>query len=121
MRKLLGGGMRQVGVLAAAGLVALETMVDRLAEDHAHARRLAEGLAGLPGLRVDLGRVQTNIVLVEVARPGGAAELVDGCLARKVKVHAVGPAALRCVTHKDVDTEDIDRALSAVREIVAGW
>jgi threonine aldolase len=121
MRKLLGGGMRQVGVLAAAGLVALETMVDRLAEDHANARRLAEGLAGMPGLRVDPGRVQTNIVLVEVTRPGGAAGLVEGCLARKVKIHAVGPTAIRCVTHKDVDAEDIDRALSAVREIVAGW
>jgi threonine aldolase len=121
MRKLLGGGMRQVGVLAAAGLVALETMVDRLAEDHANARRLADGLAGLPRLRVDLARVQTNIVVLEVDRPGGAAELVEGCLARKVKIHAVGPTAIRCVTHKDVDGADIDRALDAIREVVAGW
>jgi threonine aldolase len=121
MRKLLGGGMRQVGVLAAAGLVALETMVDRLADDHANARRLAGGLARLPRLRVDLARVQTNIVLLDVERPGGAAELVAGCLARKVKMHAVGPTAIRCVTHKDVDADDIDRALDAVREIVAGW
>jgi threonine aldolase len=121
MRKLLGGGMRQVGVLAAAGLVALETMVDRLAEDHANARRLAEGLVGLPHLRVDLARVQTNIVIFDVERPGGAAELVDGCRARKVRIHAVGPSAIRCVTHKDVDHEDIDRALAALREITAGW
>ncbi len=121
MRKLLGGGMRQVGVLAAAGLVALETMVARLAEDHRNARRLAEGLAGLPGIRLDPERVQTNIVIFRVGRPGGVAELVEGCRARKVLVHAVGPSAIRCVTHKDVDAEDIERALAAIREITAAW
>ena len=121
IRKMIGGGMRQVGVLAAAGLVALETMVDRLAEDHRTARRLAEGLAALPRLRVDLARVQTNIVLLEVDRAGGAGELVAGCLARKVKIHQIGPSAIRCVTHKDVDGEDIGRALEAFREITSGW
>jgi threonine aldolase len=70
---------------------------------------------------VDLGRVQTNIVIFEVDRPGGAAELVAGCAARKVKIHAVGPITIRCVTHKDVDREDVDRALAAIREITAGW
>ena len=116
-RKLLGGGMRQVGVLAAAGIVALERMVERLAEDHANARRLGEGLAKLPGLRVDLASVQTNIVILRVERGAAAtAELVAGCAARKVKVHAMGPAAMRCVTHKDVDAEDISRALQAFRE-----
>ncbi len=94
-------------------------MVDRLAEDHANARRLAEGLARLPGLRVDLATVQTNIVIVQVARPGGAAPLVEGCAARKVRVHAIGPDAIRCVTHKDVDAEDIGRALDAFAEITA--
>ena len=121
VRKMLGGGMRQVGVLAAAGLVALESMVDRLAEDHAHARRLAEGLAALPRLGVDLGKVQTNIVIFRVERPDGAAELCAGCLARKVKIHQIGPGAIRCVTHKDVDREDIERALEAFREITSGW
>jgi threonine aldolase len=121
MRKMLGGGMRQVGILAAAGLVALEKMVDRLAEDHANARRLAEGVAGLPGIRVDLSRVQTNIVIFHVDRPGGATDLVEGCRARKVKIHAIGPASIRCVTHKDVDTEDVDRAIAAVREIAGSW
>jgi threonine aldolase len=121
-RKLLGGGMRQVGVLAAAGIVALERMVDRLAEDHANARRLGEGLAKLPGLRVDLASVQTNIVIVRVERGAAAtAELVAGCAARKVKVHAMGPAAIRCVTHKDVDAEDISRALEAFRELTSRW
>jgi len=121
VRKSLGGGMRQVGVLAAAGLVALDTMVDRLADDHANARRLAEGLAKLPRIRLDLGSVQTNIVIFHVDRPGGAGDLVTGCLARKVKIHQIGPAAIRCVTHKDVDADGIDRALEAFREITAAW
>jgi threonine aldolase len=121
VRKMIGGGMRQVGVLAAAGLVALEQMIERLAEDHANARRLAQGLDRLPGLSVDLGRVQTNIVMVAVRRAGGARELVEGCAARKVRVHAIGPAAIRCVTHKDVDAQDVDRALSAFAEIVQSW
>ena len=121
-RKMLGGGMRQVGVLAAAGIVALEQMVDRLAEDHANARRLAEGLAKTQGLRVDLASVETNIVIVRVDRgPAATEELVKGCAARKVKVHAMGPAAIRCVTHKDVDAEDISRALQAFRELTSRW
>jgi threonine aldolase len=121
IRKMLGGGMRQAGVIAAAGLVALERMVDRLAEDHANARALAEGLARLPGIALDLASVQTNIVIFRVSRPGGAEDLVQGCLARKIKVHAIGPGAIRCVTHKDVDAEDIARTLDAFREITARW
>jgi threonine aldolase len=121
VRKMVGGGMRQVGVLAAAGLVALDTMVDRLAEDHEHAKRLARGLAALPRLRLDPEKVQTNIVTFHVDRDGGSAELAAGCLARKVKIHQIGPRAIRCVTHKDVDGEDIDRALDAFREITATW
>ena len=121
VRKMLGGGMRQVGVLGAAGVIALEKMVDRLAEDHRHARRLAEALAGLPGLRVDLSRVQTNIVIFHVDRPGGAVELVEGAKARKVKIGAFSDTGVRCVTHKDVDTEDVDRAIAAIREVVGGW
>jgi threonine aldolase len=121
IRKMLGGGMRQVGILAAAGLVALESMVDRLVEDHDNCRRLAEGLGRLPRLRLDLAKVQTNIVIFQVEREGGGAELVAGCLARKVKIHQIGPRAIRCVTHKDVDGEDIGRALDAFREITAAW
>jgi threonine aldolase len=121
LRKMLGGGMRQVGVLAAAGIVALEKMVDRLAEDHAHARQLADGIATLHGIRIDPAKVQTNIVIFVVDAPGGVKELVAGCTARKVKIHAIGPAAIRCVTHKDVDREDIDRGLEAFREITRTW
>src|SRR5437899_11310457 len=134
-RKLVGGGMRQVGVIAAAGIVALERMVDRLAEDHANARTLAEGIAHLPGLRVNLASVQTNIVIFHLDRaaghidsaaghgdrPGGGGEIVQGCAARKVKVHAMGPTSIRCVTHKDVDADDIRRALDALGEITARW
>jgi threonine aldolase len=127
LRKMLGGGMRQAGVVAAAGVVALERMVDRLAADHANARRLAEGVARLPGLAIDLASVQTNIVIVRVeAGPRATAEertqeLVAGTAARKVKLHAIGPRAIRCVTHKDVDADDIGRALEALREITKGW
>src|SRR5712691_11631560 len=128
VRKMVGGGMRQAGVIAAAGIVALERMVDRLAEDHAHARRLAEGVAKLPGLTVNLANVQTNIVILSVQRsegPGGSQaatrELVAQCAARKVKVHAIGPTSIRCVTHKDIDAEDIERALDALGEITSRW
>jgi threonine aldolase len=124
VRKMLGGGMRQAGIIAAAGIIALERMVDRLAEDHANARALAEGLAKLPGLAVDLASVQTNIVIFRVERGGtpaasaaATAELVAGCGARKVKIHAIGPTAIRCVTHKDIDAEDIGRTLDAFAEI----
>src|SRR5215467_2640699 len=127
VRKMLGGGMRQAGIIAAAGIVALERMVDRLAEDHANARALAEGLAKRPGLSVDLASVQTNIVILRVERGTAAAsavataELVAGCVARKVKIHAIGPTSIRCVTHKDIDAEDIARTLDAVAEITRKW
>jgi threonine aldolase len=128
VRKMLGGGMRQAGVIAAAGIVSLERMVNRLAEDHANARRLAEGIARLPGLRVDLASVQTNIVIFGVERAGGAAastaattDLVKGCAARKVRIHAIGPTSIRCVTHKDVDADDIGRTLDAFAEITRPW
>ena len=128
VRKMLGGGMRQAGIIAAAGIVALERMVDRLAEDHANAKALAEAVAKLPGLAVDLLSVQTNIVIFRVERGGtpaaaaaATAELVAGCAARKVKIHAIGPASIRCVTHKDVDAEDIARTLDALAEITRKW
>jgi threonine aldolase len=127
VRKMVGGGMRQAGVLAAAGLISLERMVDRLAEDHANARTLAEALATMPGLVVDLASVQTNIVIIRVDRGDRARstadteQLVKGCAARKVKIHAMGPTAIRCVTHKDVDAEDIRRAVDAFRELTARW
>jgi threonine aldolase len=121
VRKMLGGGMRQAGIIAAAGIVALERMVDRLAEDHVNAHTLAEGLATLPRISIDLASVQTNIVILRIDRPGGADELVAGCAARKVKLHAMSPTFIRCVTHKDVDADDIGRTLDAFKEITKGW
>lgn len=120
-RKLLGGGMRQVGILAAAGIVALETMVDRLAEDHENARLLAEGIAGLPGIRLDLDRVQTNIVIFHVTRPGGGQELQSALGAQKIKIHAIGPESIRLVAHKDVDRDDIQRTVEAIRGVASRW
>jgi threonine aldolase len=121
VRKMLGGGMRQAGIVAAAGIVALERMVDRLAEDHRHARVLAEGLAKLPRISIDLATVQTNIVILRVDRPGGVEELVAGCAAHKVKLHGMSATHIRCVTHKDVDADDVARALDAFKEITKGW
>ena len=118
-RKMLGGGMRQAGVLAAAGIVALETMTERLSEDHANARRLARGLAQSPDILLDAKQVQTNIVIFEMA-PGMMApeELVEGLATRGVKLSTIGGRRLRAVTHCDAGQEDIDYALSAVREVL---
>ena len=114
-RKLLGGGMRQSGVLAAAGIIALTRMVDRLAEDHANARRLAEGLAGLAGLEVDLEAVQTNMVAFDLR---GADQSAAAFMARLrelgVLANVMGPRRLRLVTHKEISRGDIDQALGRI-------
>jgi len=120
-RKLLGGGMRQAGVLAAAGIVALEKMVDRLAEDHANARLLGEGLTQIPGIKLDLETVQTNMVTFEIEKPGlDGAAFVRELLVRGVKANATGPKRIRFVTHKDVNREDVLTALKVVEEIMRG-
>jgi len=118
-RKMLGGGMRQAGIIAAAGIVALETMVDRLQEDHANARVLGQGLATLPGLEIDLGTVVTNIVIFTVNRkdldaPGLAVKLGE----QGIKCFAVSPERIRMVTHKDVDRAGILRALEVLKSIL---
>ncbi|MBX5477015.1 MAG: low-specificity L-threonine aldolase [Clostridia bacterium] len=119
-RKMLGGGMRQAGVIAAAGLVALETMVERLAEDHANARRLAEGLAGIPGFRVDLETVQTNMVMADVSATGlDAPAVVERLAAEGVLTNAMDRHVVRFVTHKDVSAADIDAALAIIARAVA--
>ncbi len=110
IRKMLGGGMRQAGVLAAAALHALEHHVQRLAEDHANARALAEGLQGLPGVTVQAP--QTNIVFVDVA-PERAAGVVDRV--RAAGVWCTGLYRLRFVTHLDVNADDIQRAIAILR------
>ena len=115
-RKMLGGGMRQAGVLAAAGIVALETMVDRLAEDHTNARRLAEGLARLPGILLEPARVLTNIVIFELAADAPSpAEFGSGLATRGVKVGGIGGRRFRAVTHCGIDGDDVDYALNAAK------
>ena len=115
-RKMLGGGMRQSGVLAAAGLYALERNVERLVEDHANARRLAERLAGIPGVTVDPSAVQTNIVMAGVA--GDAPKLVEKLAARGVGGWAPDAHRIRFVTHLGVDRAAIDRAADVIREVL---
>jgi threonine aldolase len=120
VRKILGGGMRQAGVIAAAGIVALRTMVDRLADDHANARRLAAGLAKIDGVRVDLDSVQTNMVMADIGATGlEAPQLCKELLARGVKASPrdVGPV-VRFVTHRHVTRESVDAALAAVDDSV---
>lgn len=112
VRKMAGGGMRQAGVLAAAGLVALETMVERLAEDHANARRLAEGLAGLPGFTVDPAAIETNIVYVELEEGDGSS------LSARLRQNGVLANGrfnwVRFVPHYGITAEDIDEALEVI-------
>lgn len=123
VRKLFGGGMRQVGVLAAPGIVALTEMVDRLAEDHVRARRLAEGLAALPGVEVDPARVRTNILVFRLAPAPGpeppAARFAAGLRARGILCIAFSAHELRMVTHVEVSDADVDAALAAAREVLA--
>jgi threonine aldolase len=117
-RKVVGGGMRQAGVIAAAGIVALEQMVDRLAEDHENARRLAVGLAEIPGLSIDPMQVQTNLVYVDlVAERPTPAEFTAGLGAEGVGVLALG-RRIRLVTHYGIDVADVDRALVAIRRVM---
>ncbi|HUG43161.1 MAG TPA: GntG family PLP-dependent aldolase, partial [Acidobacteriota bacterium] len=115
VRKMLGGGMRQAGVLAAAGLVALEEMPQRLAEDHANARKLAETLAESPRFSVDLKSVQTNIVMAEV-RKGGAENVLESLRNSGILAVPTGPSQIRFVTHKDVSRQDIERVIGAIRK-----
>jgi threonine aldolase len=119
-RKMLGGGMRQAGVLAAAGLLALEESPKRLHTDHQNAKTLAQGIAQIPGLQIDPARVRTNIVICDCRSSGmTAVELCDALLIRKIWAQDTAPYSVRFVTHCDVDSEEIARALQVLREVVA--
>jgi threonine aldolase len=117
-RKVLGGGMRQAGVLAAAGMVALNGMVERLAEDHTNARRLAEGLHRCRGIVIDPRQVHTNIVYFGVEHGQlTAQELASRLDAAGVRVLALGPNEVRAVTHYHVNADDIEHALAIFRQV----
>ena len=114
-RKVLGGGMRQSGIIAAAGITALEQMVDRIAEDHANARHLAEGIARIPGLSIEPERVQTNIIYFSLVSRQLTTEKFVAQLGNKgIKILQLGPTLLRAVTHYGISAEDIDLALAVL-------
>jgi len=120
-KQRLGGAMRQAGIIAAAGLYALEHHVERLADDHQQARRLARGLAELPGIAMDVERVETNIVIFDVgATRISADEFAERALARGgVRFTVIGPTTVRAVTHLDLPPDAVERALAAARSALA--
>lgn len=118
-RRMLGGAMRQVGILAAAGIVALEHNVERLADDHANARLIADRLARSPGVLIDPERVETNIVVFRLAEEApDAATVVAGAGQRGVLVFAFGPRTVRAVTHLDVDRDACLRAADILVDVI---
>jgi threonine aldolase len=118
-RKQFGGGMRQAGILAAAGIYALEHNAERLAEDHLNAKRLAGGIADIAGLEIDVHAVETNILYFHVRKPGLTVPiLIDRLSAEGVLMLGTGPNSIRAVTHLDVSKEGIDRALEVLRKVV---
>jgi threonine aldolase len=121
MRKQVGGGMRQAGVLAAACLVALDEMVDRLAEDHANARILAQGLAAIDGVFLNPGAVMTNIVYFDLAAGKMDAPALSAALAQRgVLMNPTGAQRLRAVTNCQVSSADVETVLAAIEEVLAG-
>ena len=118
-RKMVGGGMRQAGVLAAAGLVALDNMIDRLADDHASAKQLATGIANIEGLNVDPESISTNIVIFDIdSSVGSAAEVINALKEQDVLVSSPGPNSIRMVTHRHITGSDIDQALAITSKVV---
>lgn len=117
VRKMLGGGMRQAGILAACGIVAIENMVDRLKDDHKNARRLAEGLAEMDNITIDLDTVQTNIIIFDVTRLGGSKKFIEALEKKGVKCLPRDENTIRMVTHRMISAEDIATALERIKEV----
>ncbi len=117
-RKIYGGGMRQAGIIAAGALYAVRNNVRRLAEDHENARTLAEGVASLPGISIDMDSVQTNIIIMKIERAKyNSIRIVEALKKRGVLILAVGPDTLRAVTHLDVSKKEIKYAVRAFQEV----
>jgi threonine aldolase len=112
--------MRQAGIIAAGGVYALKHHVKRLAEDHANAKRLAEGLATLPGIALDVATVETNLVFFDLTGALNASTAVERLLARGIRMGALGPRTIRAVTHLDVSAQAIERALDAAKAVFKG-
>jgi len=120
VRKMFGGGLRQSGIMAAAALYALDHHVDRLREDHANARRLAEGLACMDGLRIDPGTVETNLVFFELsAEVGTAVQLAAALREEGILAGPMGGQRMRMVTHLDVSADDVEAALATIERCLA--
>ena len=118
LKQQMGGAMRQAGIIAAGGVFALRRHVKRLAEDHANARRLAEGLAAIPGVVLDPATVETNIVFFDVRGPLDAEAAVSAMLARGVRMGVMGPRTIRAVTHLDVSGAQVERAIDVARAVL---
>ncbi len=119
-RKMFGGGMRQVGIIAAAGIYALDHNLDRLREDHQNAKRLAVGLKEFKGVSIDPKHVETNIVIFDVANTGMTATQVSEAMKNEgVLIHAFGKTQVRLVTHLDINAEEIEKALKAFKKVLA--
>src|SRR4030043_692718 len=118
-RKMFGGGMRQVGIIAAAGIYALDHHLERLKEDHQNARRLAGGLKDFKGVSIDPKHVETNIVIFDVANTGmTAARVAEAMKKERVLVHAFGKTQIRLVTHLDVTAEDIEITIKTFKKVL---
>ena len=120
LKQQMGGAMRQAGIIAAGGIYALHHHIKRLAEDHGNARRLAEGLARLPGITLDPATVETNLVFFDLTGAIDAPTAVERLLARGVRMGALGPRTIRAVTHLDVTAAGIDKTLAVAREVFRG-
>jgi len=119
-RKALGGGMRQAGVLAAAGLVALEKMTDRIIDDHKNARTLAEGISNIEGIRINLERVKTNIIYFSLDHPKvGGALLLEKMAGKNIHFFELGPSWFRLVTHAGVSKDDVDDVVGEFERILS--
>jgi threonine aldolase len=119
-KQQMGGAMRQAGIIAAGGVYALRHHVKRLAEDHANARRLAEGLAALPGIKLDPAGVETNLVFFDLTGSLDASTAVERLLTHGVRMGAISPRTIRAVTHLDVSAAGVERALAVARAVFGG-